>query len=174
MTHSSSAVRWLTIDPPPACAASNWRKPKRASYDRRPAEPPRYPNRRAGKNSTARSSANSASQAIPTARNGSDNSHSRGHRKIARTASGQQNTKRRDQPTIKNRTFTRVSPRFLDATLAYPQITDVLSTWRAEPVPRLNAQVKRFDAPLAYANHSSTSPSQAAARNFDRRSSSAR
>jgi hypothetical protein len=61
-----------------------------------------------------------ASKVIATTRNGSDRSHSKGQRMMAKTASGQHNTNRRHQPTITSNAFTGVSPCFLDATLAYP------------------------------------------------------
>src|ERR1700730_16596661 len=109
--------------------ASNRREPELAGYEGRPAELSRYPNRRAGRNRIARRSANRASNVIPTTRNGSDRSHTKGQRTMARTASGQHNTNRRHQPTITSNAFTGVSPRFLGATLAYP--------WNGEVTERL-------------------------------------
>jgi len=84
-------------------------------------ELPRYPNRRAGRNRIARSSANMASNVIPTTRNGSDRSHNKGQRTMTRIANGQHTTNRRHQPTITSNAFTGVSPRFLGATLAHPR-----------------------------------------------------
>src|SRR5258708_3065033 len=109
--------------------ASKRRRPELAGYEGRPAELSRYPKRRAGRNRIARRSANMASKAIATTRNGSDRSHSKGQRTTIRSASGQHKTNRRHQPTITSNAFTGDSPRFLGATLAYPrngQVTERL------------------------------------------------
>jgi len=88
-------------------------------YEERLVELPRYPNIRAGRNKIALSRANMASMVMATARNGSDKSHRKGHRTMARTASGHHNTNRRHQPTITSNAFTGVSPRSLCVTLAH-------------------------------------------------------
>src|SRR6185295_4650966 len=72
--------------------------------------PERYPRTRAGRNSTARSNANSASKVMPIKRNGNDKSHTSGQRMSASRASGQQGTNKRHQPTSKRSVFMVASP----------------------------------------------------------------
>jgi hypothetical protein len=53
---------------------------------------------RAGKNNTARKNANSASNVMPTNRNGNEISQTIGHSKNASSASGQHKTSSKHQP----------------------------------------------------------------------------
>ena len=53
----------------------------------------------------ARSSVKSASKVMPTKRNGSDTTHTRGHSTSASTASGQHRTNKRNHPTRRRRVF---------------------------------------------------------------------
>jgi hypothetical protein len=68
-----------------------------------------HPNRRAGSSSTARTSARSASNVMPTSRNGSAKSQTTGKRISARSAAGQESTNRMHQPTKRIRVFTSLS-----------------------------------------------------------------
>ncbi|GAB3380185.1 hypothetical protein GCM10027432_06220 [Lysobacter fragariae] len=70
--------------------------------------PERPPRRRAGSNSIACRSANSAENVMPTRRNGRASSHITGHSTRANNASGQHRTKRRHQATIVISVFIRV------------------------------------------------------------------
>src|SRR5690349_20804546 len=62
-------------------------------------QPSRWPSTRAGKNSTARKNANTASNAMPSSRNGSEISQTIGQSTSASNAIGQHSTNNSNQPT---------------------------------------------------------------------------
>jgi hypothetical protein len=71
----------------------------------------RCPSMRAGRNSTARSNANSASKVMPTRRNGNERTHTRGHNTRTNKARGQHRTNKTHQMTRERRVLIGGCPR---------------------------------------------------------------
>src|SRR5436190_24155636 len=71
-----------------------------------------HPSTRAGRNSKARTSANTASSVIPINRNGKDKSQTIGKRIRASSATGQHSTNRMHHPTKRIRAFIHLSFHF--------------------------------------------------------------